>query len=456
MKLSDLHGKRVLLWGAGRETTSLVRNLERNAIDVDLLGTVVDRPADSLAERELGSRAPVLAPAAAHEQLAAADVIVRSPVIQPTRRELRAPRKRGATITTATALWIAEHGSVHVIGVTGSKGKTTTTTLIGHLLAEQGLNVEVAGNIGRPVTDIDPAADLDHVVLELSSFQLTELTRAPKIAVYTNFLREHDNWHRGTDSYLAAKLNMVRRPGVEHVVARAADPVFSEQSSTTTMHVYGEAGKYTIDDDTIVRDGSAVVALSDLQLNGPHNLLNVAAALTAVSVAGHEPARARELLESFEPPPNRLAFVAEREGVTWVDDVHSSAPESAVAAARAFDGPVALLVGGRLRGQDHGQLIEEMLARPGLVLFLFESGGAAIHDDALAAGVEPTRLHLRVTFSGALDLAGKLAKTPSTVVLSPIGLMEDPVTPILSRSAEFRAFVAERAGKTELTKIAAV
>lgn len=85
MKLSDLRGRRVLLWGAARETTSLVRNLERNAIDVDLLGTIVDRPADSLAERDLGSRAPVLTPQAAHDQLAAADVIVRSPVIQPTR-----------------------------------------------------------------------------------------------------------------------------------------------------------------------------------------------------------------------------------------------------------------------------------------------------------------------------------------------------------------------------------
>lgn len=398
MKLSDLHGKRVLLWGAGRETTSLIRNLERNAIDVDLLGTIVDRPADSLAERDLGSRAPVLTPQAAHDQLAAADLIVRSPVIQPTRRELRAPRMRGATITTATALWIAEHENVHMIGVTGSKGKTTTTTLIGHLLAEQGLNVEVAGNIGRPVTDIDPTEDLDHVVLELSSFQLTELTRSPQVAVYTNFLREHDNWHRGTDSYLAAKLNMIGRPGVEHVVAQAADPVFSEQSTTATMHLYGEAGEYTIDDDTIFRDRAAVVALEDLQLHGRHNLLNVAAALTAVSAAGREPAQPRELLERFAPPPNRLAFVAERDGVTWIDDVHSSAPESAVAAARAFDGPVALIVGGRLRGQDHGQLIEEMLARPGLELFLFESGGAAIQDDALAAGVEPARLHLRVSF----------------------------------------------------------
>lgn len=441
MKLSDLQGRRVVLWGAGRETTSLVRSLVRNGIEIDLLATLIDEPTNSYAERELSLHAPLVPAANARKLLDAAEVIVRSPVVQPMRREIRMQAERGATVTTATALWIAEHPELPMIGVTGSKGKTTTTALIGHLLASQGLTVEVAGNIGRPVTDIESTDSLDHVVLELSSFQLTELTRAPATSVFTNFLREHDNWHRGTENYLEAKLNMCRRPGAENFVARACDRVYSAAESPAKLHLFGDAGDYTVEGDAIRCNGVEILTADDFPLPGTHNLLNSAAALTAVSAAGHQVADVHASLAGFEPPSRRLAFVAEQDDVRWIDDIHSSAPESAVAAARAFDGPVTLIVGGRLRGQDHGLLVDELIANPELALVLFESGGETIHADALTAGVASSRLHLRQSLSAALDTADRVTPRPSTVVLSPIGLMEVPTSPVIIRSELLRDFV---------------
>lgn len=448
MKLSDLRGMRVLLWGAGRETTSLVRYLDRNSIAVDLLATLVDRPRDSQAERELGTHAAVVPATRAKRLLEAADVIVRSPVVQSSRREIRSQVARGATVTTATALWIAEHQQVPMTGVTGSKGKTTTTSLIGHLLGSQGMAVEVAGNIGRPVTDIDPGPGLDHVVLELSSFQLQELTHAPRIAVYTNFLREHDNWHRGTEHYLAAKLNMCQRPGVEDVVFRANDHVFATAKTSARRHRFGDEGEYTVIDHAVVRGGIDVLTADDIRLPGTHNLLNAAAALSAVSAAGVHVADPRAAMAGFKPPDRRLALVADFDGVQWVDDIHSSAPESAIAAARAFDGPVTLIVGGRLRGQDHGQIVTELLVDPELQLVLFESGGETIHAAARNAGVDLDRLHLRRSLAAALHAAELTAPRPSTVVLSPVGLMEDPVTPVIARSEQFRAFIGELSNRS--------
>lgn len=443
MKLSDLQGRRVLLWGAGRETTSLVRCLDRNGIEVDLLATLVDEPAGTDAERDLAQRAPVVAAAKSRSLLDSAEVIVRSPVVRPMRREIRKQTERGAIVTTATALWIAEHPGLAITGVTGSKGKTTTAVMIGHLLRSRGLNVEVAGNIGRPVTGIDPRDALDHIVLELSSFQLTELTRAPRIAVFTNFLREHDNWHRGTEQYRAAKLNMCRRKGVESVVFRPSDLAYAETDTPARRYPFGGSGEYTVDENAVIRDGVEVLNAGDLPLPGTHNLLNAAAALTAVSAAGTFVPDPRAAFTGFVPPESRLALVAEHDDVRWIDDIHSSAPESAVAAARAFDGPVTLVVGGRLRGQDLGKLLSEALADPELQLVLFESGGQTIHDAALKAGIDSGRLHLRQSLAAALSVAERAAPRPSTVVLSPIGLMPDPATSVIERSEQLREFVAE-------------
>ncbi len=198
MKFSELDGKRIALWGVGRETTAFREQLERRLPSAEI-SAVID---DSTPEPE------------ARVAIADADVLVRSPGVSIYKPLIQDAIADGKTVTTATGLWLAERDGHHVIGVTGTKGKSTTATVIAHLL-NQITPTELAGNIGRPVIDL---LDLDPetwVVCELSSYQLADLTTGPEVAVMTNLYREHTDWHGSEEQYRADKLRIFELPGTE-------------------------------------------------------------------------------------------------------------------------------------------------------------------------------------------------------------------------------------------------
>ncbi len=378
MKFSELDGRSVALWGLGRETRALRGQLEARLPGARIVAVVDD---ETPAERTRAA-------------LARADVLVRSPGVSIYKPLIHEARTGGLPVVTATGLWLAERGGQRVIGVTGTKGKSTTATILAHLLREAGVPVELAGNIGRPVIEL---LDLDPdtwVVLELSSYQIADLEVGPEVALLTNLSREHTDWHGSEERYRADKLRLFELRGV-----RAA------------VRPLGDRGGW-----------QPVVAPEQIPLRGAHNAQNVAAAVAAIRAAGLPLAKLPEALQGLEGLPHRLQTVhVDEHGVEWVDDSISTTPASAVAAVAAFPGrQLVLIAGGADRVQDYGPLAQTLAARAEPTwLVVLPDTGQEIAVAAAVGGFAAARMSTAGDMREATRLARGLAAPGAVILLSP-------------------------------------
>ncbi|HMD52102.1 MAG TPA: UDP-N-acetylmuramoyl-L-alanine--D-glutamate ligase, partial [Solirubrobacteraceae bacterium] len=391
MRFSELDGATVGVWGAGREIRSFADQLARRLPSARIVAAVFDEEPESGVGGEL--RAPearvVLAPEAVGA-LRGCEVVVRSPGVPAHRRELEELRAAGVHVTTATSLWLAEREGEGVIGVTGTKGKSTTAALIDHLLRATGLAPRLAGNIGVPALDLLDEEPGRVVVVELSSYQITDLETGPQVAVLTNLFREHLDWHGSEEAYRADKLRLFSLPGVRSVVVNSRDEGLAA-GSVGRVTSYGQPAGWDVLAGGIARDGRPVVAADELPLRGEHNALNLCAALAAVEAFGVEPPALPGSLAGFAPLPHRLVTVAEIEGVTWVDDSISTTPESTLAALASFpDAEIVLIGGGQDRGQDYAALGRAIHERRAAVIGI-PSTGPRLLGAAQGAGVSAAR-----------------------------------------------------------------
>jgi len=389
MKFSELDGKTIVLWGLGRETIALQEQLTKRLPDARVTA-VID---DDTPETEAGAL------------LDDADVLVRSPGVSIYKPLIQEAIQNGTPVTTATGLWLAEREGRRVIGVTGTKGKSTTATVIAHLLS-QITPTELAGNIGRPVIEL---LDLDPeiwVVLELSSYQLADLTTGPEIAVMTNLYREHTDWHGSEERYRADKLRIFEFPQTRARVR----PL----TGTSSWHV-DEAGN-------VLHNQELILAAAQIPLRGRHNAVNVATALAAIEAAGLETPPLPGALEALEPLPHRLQTVhIDPSGLEWVDDSISTTPESTIAALEAYsDRPVVLLAGGQDRGQDYDELARHISSRAQpTALVLLPGTGERLATAARAHGHPEDRMSTAGDMRDATARARELALPGAVVLLSP-------------------------------------
>jgi UDP-N-acetylmuramoylalanine--D-glutamate ligase len=440
MRVSELEGAHVGLWGAGREAAAAFRALTAPAsvvVATDAPVPEADRPGFPGARFVDGAGAGVA--------LASCDVVVRSPGISRYREDVVALRDAGVALTTGTNLWFAEHGDERVIGVTGTKGKSTTASLVHRLVEAAGARATLAGNIGRPLLDLLHVEDPPDVwVVELSSYQAADLDRSPSVAVVINLYREHLDWHGTEDAYFADKLNLLRH-GPEVAVLNGRDGRLLELAPAAVPRVlFGVEGGYDVRDGFVVRDARDVVRLDRTALLGEHNALNVAAALAAAEAAGFLPDDPEAAVAGFEPLPHRLQTVARDGAVVFVDDSISTTPESAVAALRSLaGGPVALLAGGQDRRQDYAPLAAAV-AEHGAVRAVIglPANGARVLEavgDAAATLV-----------AADLDEAVRLARAAlgvegGTVLLSPAAPSYGVFRDFIERGERFRAAAARSA-----------
>jgi UDP-N-acetylmuramoylalanine--D-glutamate ligase len=437
MKFSELDGAAVGAWGAGREIRSLRAALERHLPTARLAVIVTDRPVPQ-AERAAfpGTRFATEADA-----LAACDVVVRSPGVSIYRDELQALLARGIAVTTSTSLWLAEDGGRGVIAVTGTKGKSTTATLTAHLLGAAGRSVHLAGNVGIPAIELLDRPAAEHVVLELSSYQIADLATGPRVAVFTNLYREHVDWHRGEAGYRRDKLRLASLPGVELVVANAADPGLAElrEGAGEGLRTFGDAGGYHVDARALRRGDEIVAAIADLPFPGRHNALNLCAALAALEAVGVPAPSLPEALAGFRMLPHRLETVALDDGVAWVNDSISTTPESALAALASYpEHRVILIAGGHDREQDYTALGRE-LARRGSVVLGLPVTGERLVAAARAAGVADAEL--TADLPAAVAEARRRARSGDVVLLSPAAPSFGAYADFEQRGAHFRALV---------------
>ncbi len=441
MRFSELDGARIGVWGAGREISSFAAQAGRRLPRARIAVAVFDEPpAPERVSAALGVES--VRTVGAEEAVAAlggCDVVVRSPGVSIHRPELAALRSAGLPVTTPTALWLAERGGRGVLGVTGTKGKSTTAALACHLARAAGTDAELAGNIGRPALDLLDSDPASLAVVELSSYHLADLAVGPEVAVVTNLYAEHADWHGSEQAYREDKLRILTLPGVREAALPARQPELAGAATSATRRLFGAPPGWDLAPEGIVRDGVLRLEAAALPLPGEHNALNLCAALAGLEAAGVEVGELAVLVAGFRALDHRLQTVAESDGLTWVDDSISTTPESALAALASFPGrPLVLLGGGQDRGQDYAALGSE-LARRGVLVIGMPSTGPRLVRDALAAGLPASDALSAEDLAGAVALARREAPPGAVVLLSPAAPSYDHFRDFEERGERFAA-----------------
>ena len=446
MRFSELDGTRVGVWGAGREARSFAAQLARRLPAARIVAVALDVEPAADVRALLGAPDARLAVGAeVLPALSACDAVVRSPGVSIHRPELRALRERGVPVATATGLWLDERGGRGVIGITGTKGKSTTSALTAHLARAAGVPARLAGNIGVPALDLldQPSGEL--AVVELSSYQIADLATAPQVAVVTNLFPEHIDWHGSDATYRAEKLRLLGLPGVEVAVVDPRDrSIAGAVPAGLPTHPFGVSEGWHLTREGVAHAGAPVAAFAELPLHGEHNALNLCAALAALEAFAVAPPPLPGALADFAALPHRLEVLAEHDGVTWVDDSISTTPESTLAALASFpDRALVLIGGGQDRGQDYAALARALAARGAAVIGVPTTGGRLVAA-ARTAGVPAERAVEASGMAEAVARARALAPRSGVVLLSPAAPSYDTYRNFEERGDHFRALAQER------------
>ena len=289
------------------------------------------------------------------------DLIVRSPSIHPKDIEEANSPNILDKVTTVTNEFFKVCPSKNIIGVTGTKGKGTTSTLLTQMLEALGRRVHLGGNIGTPPLDMLKAGIQpdDWVVLELANFQLIDLKFAPRIAICLMVVPEHLDWHSDVNEYIAAKQRLFIHQTLDDIAIYYAknenSKKIAEVSKGKKITYFAEPGAIVQDDQIKIAD-QTICRTDELKLLGKHNWQNVCAAITAVWQISQDVAALKSVLTSFTGLPHRLEFVRDLEGVDYYDDSFGTTPETAIVAIEAFEPPKVVILGGSDKGATYDQL----------------------------------------------------------------------------------------------------
>jgi UDP-N-acetylmuramoylalanine--D-glutamate ligase len=408
---SDLAGARVGVWGLGREGLASLRKLGALGVEPVLVDDQPSGPA-VLATGDGGLAA-----------LERCDVVVKTPGLSRYRPEVARLTGLGIPVVGGLGLWLAEADLRRVLCVTGTKGKSTTSSVAGHLLSGLGYRCLVGGNIGVAPYDPGQAGDFDYWVIEVSSYQATDLPCTPPVVAVTSLHPDHLDWHGGVEQYYRDKLSACSQPGAELTVANGDSDLLRAHAA-----LLGPRVEWVSE-----HDDPGATWMEPLGLPGRHNRRNALIArrcLAAMGVPGAAAdARLRAAAAGYQMLPSRLTPVGTAGGVTFVDDSLSTNVLPTLAALDAFPGRrIALIVGGHDRGIDYAPLAAGVLARaePTYVLTLPDSGPRihACFEAAHASGTEPAP----AAFGGVTDCpdleaavaaAFRWAQPDGLVLLSP-------------------------------------
>jgi UDP-N-acetylmuramoylalanine--D-glutamate ligase len=405
---SDLAGARVGIWGLGREGAANLRKLRSLGVEPVL---VDDSPQDDAVLPTAGSGLAALA---------SCEVVVKTPGISRYRDDAAELRSAGVALAGGLGLWLAEANLDKVACVTGTKGKSTTSSMLGHLLNGFGRRALVGGNIGVLPYDPEVAADADYWVIEVSSYQATDLPVSPPVVAVTSLHPDHLPWHGGVEQYYRDKLSACAQPGADLTIANGDSDLLRER-----FPLMGPRVEWVSESDS-----PDATWMDLLGLPGRHNRRNALIAqrcLRALGIAGADDEEAlRAAAAGYQGLPSRLTTIGEVDGVTFIDDSLSTNVLPTLAALDAFPGArVALIVGGQDRGIDYGELAEGVLKRaaPTLVLTLPDSG-PRISEEFRQRGGEATdcadlKSAVGAGFQWARDTGAEPGVGQGVVLLSP-------------------------------------
>ncbi|NUS39587.1 MAG: UDP-N-acetylmuramoyl-L-alanine--D-glutamate ligase [Lysobacter sp.] len=381
--IDQLATRRVALWGWGREGRAAWRAIRSRLSSLPL--TLFCNGDEAAEARSLGD--PHLHPEAtvSADRLAAFDVVIKSPGISPYREEAQQAAALGTRFVGGTALWFAEHPDARTVCVTGTKGKSTTTALLAHLLRAGGHATALAGNIGLPLLELlDPTPAPELWAIELSSYQTGDVAASgvrPDVAVALNIFPEHLDWHGSEARYVADKLKLLTEAKPRIAVLNAADPRLAAlRLPDSEVRWFGRADGWHLRDDLLYRGDVQGMDTASLPLPGRHNRGNLCAVLTAIEALGFDATALASHAASFRPLPHRLQALGTRNGITYVNDSISTTPHATLAALDCFgDRRVAVLVGGHDRGIPWDDFAQAMRTRAPAAIVAMGQNGPKIH-----------------------------------------------------------------------------
>jgi UDP-N-acetylmuramoylalanine--D-glutamate ligase len=437
LRLADLADASVAIWGLGREGRSTLAALRRCFPRKRLTVFCSEAEAQALpggGEDALLDVVPEAPDVAALERFG---VVVKSPGISPYKLPAAAALRAGVRFTSCSALWFAEHAHARTICVTGTKGKSTVTALVAHLLRKAGQRVALAGNIGLPLLDLlAPVPAPDWWAIELSSFQTHDFGGAPTVAVINNLYEEHLDWHGSYERYAADKLAIAA--AARDLVVNSQAALLGPTQARRSRRVFGDAGGWHVGGDSIRRGASAVLPLADVPLPGLHNALNVCAALAAAEAAGFDAATLAPHVATFKPLPHRLQPLGTRDGVDYVNDSIATTPHATIEALRSLGGrPAVVLVGGFDRGVDWRPFAAYVAAHPPRAVVTMGANGKAIAAALARIAAPGFALREAPDLVAALALARTLVPREGTIVLSPGAPSFDAFRDYAERGREF-------------------
>lgn len=301
------------------------------------------------------------------ENLNQFEIIFRTPGIPYLHEKIQEAQKMGVEISSQTKLFF-KLCPCPIIGVTGTKGKGTTTALIGEILKKAGKDVYIGGNIGQPPIDfIDKLTKDNIVVLELSSFQLQDIDRSPHIAVVLDIKVDHLDIHKNEAEYIEAKRNIIKYQKKDDFAVINADYYTSiEFAASTEAKVFWfsrrksvDMGAFILRNEIILKTEEKEIILAnkkDLKLRGEHNLENILAAVISGYFGGANLESIKKTIEEFKGLEHRLELVKEIDGIKFYNDSFSTTPETTIAAIKSFSEPIILLVGGSEKRSDYSNL----------------------------------------------------------------------------------------------------
>jgi UDP-N-acetylmuramoylalanine--D-glutamate ligase len=445
----DLAGKKVLVVGLAR--TGIATALfcaERGA----RVTATEARPELEIAETaaklrsagvtlELGGHRP--------ETFVQQDLIVPSPGVPPMMPALAAARAIGVPVWSEIELaWRFLRG--RLICITGSNGKTTTTSLIGHILETAGFPVQVAGNIGTPlISRVDISSDTSFTVVEASSFQLESISAfRADISVLLNLTPDHLDRHGSIEAYAAAKARIFENQTEEDAAVINAEDAVAPQYAPAGARVFWFSrvkrvanGCYLRGDEIVFRcEGTETVLLErkDIGLRGSHNIENVLAAAAAARLAGAQPAAIAEGVRTFAGVEHRIEYVATISGVEYFNDSKATNVDATLKALDAFPGNVVVILGGKDKGSDYKILRKALRSHARLALLI---GSAADKIEAELGGVIP--VERAGTLARAVETASRHAQPGDTVLLAPACASFDQFENYEHRGRVFKQLVRE-------------
>lgn len=424
MQLEELAKKKIAIYGLARETRAFLNFIKRNnlSFQYDLLNDN-----DSIFDFEtLLKPERILVGAQIKDEIKKYDLIIRSPGVSIYNPYLSKAKSLGVQVLTANQLWWDLYQPKNIIAITGTKGKSTTSSLVRHFLEALGFRVALAGNIGQPVFSVDYKDNYDYWVLELSSYQLADLDFSPKVAAIVNLYPEHLDWHSGISNYYGDKLNILKSSSSIRVLSKQAIDTINALKSPVNLENVIEPRDLNIPEEELHHS-----------FRGKHNLQNINLAATIIDSLGLDLNACLKSLKDFRSLEHRQELVAKKGKQEFINDSISTIPQTVVAAIERYkDRPVVLIFGGKDRGLDWTQLAEYLKSSVKTAIGISETG-AKIRD------LLKRDCHFAQNLEEALQLAIKEADENSVILFSPGAPSALPYNNFEERGRHFKDLVSK-------------